>query len=163
LLGLDASSGAELDIFHPGMALVQMLIDVTDPLHYGRLQALEPRAGFAAKSIYMTEGINPDGSGDSYAPPAGIEAHALSIGLPLQLPDEHALPQLAWGGPQPLTIPAGGLSGDFAGGHASGVLAQWAVPPGTDGHFVVFNVPAAQEQAAKFLQNLAANPQGLVP
>ena len=163
LLGFDASNAAELDVFNPCMSLVQSLIDVEDPIHYGRLQAIEPRAGFAPKSVYMTEGINPDGTGDSYAPPPGIEAHALSIGLPLQLPDQHDIPQVAWGGPPPTSVPAGGLSGDLAGGLASGILAQWAPPAGTDGHFVVFNVPAAREQAAKFLQNLAANPHGLVP
>jgi hypothetical protein len=111
----------------------------------------------------MTEGINPDGTGDSYAPPPGIEAHALSIGLPLQIPFQHAIAQLAWGGPQPVMVPAAGLSGDVAGGAASGILAQWAVPAGDDGHFVVFDVPAAQTQAAQFNENLAANPKGLVP
>jgi hypothetical protein len=132
-------------------------------MHYGRLQATEPRSGFAPKSVYMTEGINPDGTGDDYAPPPTIEAHALSIGLPLQIPFQHAVPQLAWGGPRPTTVPAAGLAGDLAGGHASGVLAQWAVPPGDDGHFVVFDVLAAKEQAAQFLENLAADPEGLVP
>src|SRR5262249_1353807 len=60
LLGFDASNAAELDIFHPCMSLFQSIIDVVDPIHYGRLQALEPRAGFAPKSVYMTEGIKPD-------------------------------------------------------------------------------------------------------
>ncbi len=163
LLGLGPSTVSELDVFHPGMSLVQTLIDVEDPLNYGRLQATEPRAGFAPKSVYMTEGINPDGTGDTYAPPPTIEAHALAIGLPLQVPFQHAVPQLAWGGPSPVTIPAGGLSGDIGGGDASGVLAQWAVPAGDDGHFVVFDVWAAQVQAARFLENLAHTPKGLVP
>src|SRR5256885_16255172 len=87
----------------------------------------------SSRSIYMTEGINPDGTGDSYAPPAGIEAHALAIGLPLQLPDQHAIPQLAWGGPQPVQVPPAGLSGNLASGMASGVLGQWPVPSGSAG------------------------------
>jgi hypothetical protein len=163
LLGLNETTADELDVFHPAISLFQDIIDVVDPINYARLQALEPRMGASPKSIYMTEGINPDGTGDSYAPPPGIEAHALSMGLPLQLPDEHAIAQLAWGGPKPTTVPSSGLSGNLASGAASGVLAQWAVPNGHDGHFVVFDVPAAREQAAQFLQNLAANPQGLVP
>jgi hypothetical protein len=163
LLGLNPATDSELDIFHPGLSLIQSMIDVEDPLNYARLQASEPRAGFAPKSVYMTEGINPDGTGDTYAPPPGIEAHALSIGLPLQIPFVHAIQQLAWGGPQPVQIPSGGLSGDLAGGSASGVLAQWKVPPGDDGHFVVFDVWGARTQAAQFIQNLAANPNGLVP
>ncbi|MBK9259862.1 MAG: hypothetical protein IPM54_08505 [Polyangiaceae bacterium] len=134
-----------------------------DPINYARLQAIEPRAGFAPKSVYMTEGINPDGGGDTYAPPASIEAHAISMGLPLQLPATYDIPQLAWGGPTPTEVPAGGLVGNLADGAASGILAQWSPPAGSDGHFVVFSVPAARAQAAKFLQNLAAKPSGLVP
>jgi hypothetical protein len=163
LLGLKPGEDAELDAFHPMMSLIQTMIDVTDPLHYGRLQTTEPRSGFSAKSIYMTEGINPDGTGDHYAPPHGIEAHALSIGLPPQEPLEHTIAELQWGGAQPIMVPSGGLSGDLAGGKASGVIAQWAVPHGDDGHFVVFDVPAARAQAGQFLQNLAASPVGRVP
>lgn len=162
LLGFDASNAAELDVFHPCMSLVQSLTDVVDPINYARLQAFEPRAGFAPKSVYMTEGVNADGMGDSYAPPASIEAHAISIGLPLELPSTHDIPQLAWGGPIPAKVPAGGVSGNLANG-ASGILAQWPPPAGTDGHFVVFTVSAARAQAAKFLQSLAAHPSGLVP
>ena len=163
LLGLNGEEGAELDLFHPWISIVQSIIDAVDPLHYGRLQALEPRSGFAPKSVYMTEGINPDGTGDSYAPPHGIEAHGLSMGLPLQLPSVRDIAELSWGGPAPITIPAGGLAGDLADGGASGVLAQWAVPPGTDGHFVIFDVAAARAQSSQFLVNLAADPKGLVP
>ena len=111
----------------------------------------------------MTEGINPDGTGDSYAPPHGIEAHGISMGLPLQLPFQHAIVELQWGGPVPIMVPAGGISGNVGGGNASGILAQWAVPAGTNGHFVVFNVPAARLQAATFIRNLADDPKGRVP
>jgi hypothetical protein len=161
LLMLDGTN--ELDVFHPCMSLFQDIIDVEDPLHYARFQAVEARMGFEPKSIYMTEGINPNGTGDNYAPPPGIEAHALAMGLPLQLPDQHDIPQLAWGGPSPTMVPTAGLTGNLAAGKASGILAQWAVPAGKDGHFVVFDVPAAQEQAAQFLENLSQKPRGLVP
>ncbi len=43
------------------------------------------------------------------------------------------------------------------------MLGQWAVPADTDGHFVVFHVPQAQQQAAQFLRNLADDPRGRVP
>ncbi len=162
-LGFDVTNVGELDIFHPCMSLVQSLTDVVDPINYARMQITEPRMGFTPKSVYMTEGISPDGEGDNYAPPASIEAHAISMGLPLQLPVAHDIPQLAWGGPTPVDVPAEGLLGNLADGAASGILAQWSPPSGTDGHFVVFRVPAARKQAAKFLQNLAANPSGLVP
>jgi hypothetical protein len=35
------------------------------------------------------------------------------------------------------------------------VLAQYNQEPGSDGHFVVFDIPAAQKQAAEFLGTLA--------
>jgi hypothetical protein len=161
LLGLTGAQESELDIFHPEVSLVQSIVDVTDPLHYARLQMTEPR--FAPKSIYMTEGINPDGTGDTYAPPHGIEAHAIAIGLPVELPEQHPIAEMKWGGPQPVAVPKGGLSGNLANGQASGVLGQWAVPAGDDGHFVVFDVESARAQAAVFLENLAADPIGRVP
>ena len=36
------------------------------------------------------------------------------------------------------------------------VLAQYTMLPGSDGHFVVFEIPAAEEQSAQFLGTLAA-------
>ena len=162
-LGLKSDEEEEADAFHPIISLAQNMIDVSDPIHYARHIIAEPRAGATARSIYMTEGINPDGTGDSYAPPHGIEAHALAIGLPLQLPDQRAIAEGQWGGPVPLMIPMGGISGNLGGGRASGVLGQWAVPSDSDGHFVVFDVPQAQLQAAQFLRNLADDPHGRVP
>jgi hypothetical protein len=164
LAGLgDAEHAGELDIFHPLMTLVQSLVDVADPLNYGAFIARSPRAGSAPKSIYQTEGIGLDGIGDSYAPPHGIEALAVAIGLPRQVPGVRAVVEAGWAGIADVAIPAEGLRGNFAGGAASGVLAQFAPAAGRDGHFVVFNVPQARAQAAAFLANLAADPKGRVP
>jgi hypothetical protein len=163
-LGLSGDEAEEANEFHPIISLAQSIVDVVDPIHYGRFIAGEPREGFAPKSVYMTEGINPDGTGDSYAPPHGIEAHALAIGLPLQVPFERIISELSWGGAGKTTIPKGGLSGNLARGTASGVLAQWAVPADAgDGHFVVFRVPSARAQAAQFIRNLADDARGRVP
>ena len=162
-LGLVGDEGDELNELHPAISLAQTIVDVVDPIHYAASIARSPRPGFAPKSIYMTEGVNPDGTGDSYAPPHGIEVHALAMGLPLQAPGQRALEEARWGGPAAVTIPPEGLSGNLADGAASGVLAQWPVPSGTDGHFVIFNVKAAQDQAAEFLRHLADEPAGRVP
>ncbi|MEZ4312026.1 MAG: hypothetical protein R3F14_28705 [Polyangiaceae bacterium] len=162
-LSLSADEASELSIFHPAISMAQTIVDVTDPIHYGRLLATEPRPGFASKSIYMTEGVNPDGVGDSYAPPRGIEAHSIAVGLPLQLPAQRALEQNAWGDPQPVTVPPEGITGNLGGGNASGVLAQWPISPGDDGHFVVFDDPDAFDQACEFEKSLAADPKGHVP
>jgi hypothetical protein len=111
----------------------------------------------------MTEGIAPDGTGDNYTPPRGTEAQAVAMGLPPQEPLMRPYEQLDWGAPAPVTVPPEGLVGNLADGDASGVLAQWLPVAGSDGHFVVFDVPEARAQAAGFLRRLADAPQGGVP
>ncbi|HVK67257.1 MAG TPA: hypothetical protein VM694_22385 [Polyangium sp.] len=161
-LSLRAEEEGELDLFHPALSLAQMLVDATDPLHYARHVALSPREGMAPKSIYMTEGVNSDGTGDSYSPTRGIEMHAIAMGLPLVEPSQWPIPELAWGGPGTVEIPEMGLSGNLADGQATGVLAQWAVPENSDGHFVVFRVAEARSQSSKFLRSLSDKPKGQV-
>ncbi|MDI3282440.1 hypothetical protein [Polyangium sp. 15x6] len=161
-LNLNSEEEAELDLFHPALSLAQMLVDTTDPLHYAQRVVLSPRDGMAPKSIYMTEGVNSDGSGDSYSPTRGIEMHAIAMGLPLVQPSQWPIPELAWGGPGTVEIPASGLAGNLAGGKATGVLAQWAVPEDSDGHFVVFRVAEARSQASMFLRSLSDDPKGQV-
>jgi hypothetical protein len=164
LVGLSGSeSAAELNLFHPVMTLVQSMVDSADPLQYGGTIARAPRKGFAPKSIYQTEGVGPDGVGDSYAPPHGIEALSVAIGLPRQLPGVRSIVEAGWAGITDVTVPAEGLSGNVGDGRASGVLAQFVPAAGRDGHFVVFNNAKAKAQAAAFLANLAADPKGRVP
>ena len=45
------------------------------------------------------------------------------------------------------------MSGNLGG--KTGVFLQYTAPAGEDGHFVVFDVTAAQRQHAKFLGTLA--------
>jgi predicted esterase len=153
----------ELTLFHPVMGLAQMIVDATDPVHYMPRIIARPRPGFAAKSIYQTEGIAADGVGDSYAPPHGIEVASIALGLPRMAPGIHTVREAAFSGLADVTIPAGGLSGNLADGQASGVLAQFTPPATSDGHFVIFNVPEARAQAAGFCRNLADDPRGRVP
>lgn len=152
----------ELDIYHPVITLAQAMVDVADTIHYGRSIIKEPRAGHSPKSIYQTEGIAADGSGDTYAPPKGIEMLALSIGLPRVAPGVRPIQEAQWAGLADVTIPGEGLSGNLAGGKATGVLAQFTPPGTSDGHFVVFRVPEAKAQAAEFCKALAADPVGRV-
>jgi hypothetical protein len=157
------ADAAELNLFHPVMNLAQTIVDATDPVHYASYIIQHPRPGFAPKSILQTEGVSPDGSGDSYAPPHGIEIHSVALGLPRETPGVHAIAEAAWGGFGDVTVPAGGLQGNLAGGSASGVLGQFVPAPGHDGHFVAFDVPAAHAQVGTFCANLAADPMGRVP
>ncbi|HEX8795254.1 MAG TPA: hypothetical protein VF765_30105 [Polyangiaceae bacterium] len=158
-----ASEAAELNLFHPVLNMAQAIVDATDPVNYARYIFQAPRAGFAPKSILQTEGVNADGTGDTYAPPLGIEIHSVALGLPRETPGVHTIAQAAWGGLSDITVPSGGLQGNLAGGKASGVLGQFVPAPMDDGHFVAFDVPAAHAQVGQFCQNLAADPKGLVP
>jgi predicted esterase len=153
----------ELNLFHPVLNLAQTFIDSTDPVHYARYLIQQPRPGLAPKSIYQTEGVRPDGTGDTIAPPHGIEVHGVALGLPRLAPGVHPIAEAPWTNLDDVTVPAAGLSGNLAGGLATGVLAQFVPAPGYDGHFVVFEVPAAHEQAAGFCRDLADDPKGKVP
>ena len=157
------TDAAELNLFHPVLSLAQTIVDATDPVNYARYIIQQPRSGFPPKSILQTEGVNPDGTGDSYAPPHGIEIHSVALGLPRELPGVHTIVEAAWGGLGDVTVPSAGLQGNLANGQASGVLGQFVPAPNDDGHFVAFDVPAAHAQVGGFCQNLAADPKGLVP
>jgi len=164
LVGLgDPESATELNLFHPVMTLVQSIVDSADPLQYGSFIARAPRPGSTPKSIYQTEGVGTDGVGDSYAPPHGIEALSVAIGLQRQLPGVVAVVEAGWAGLTDVSVPPEGLSGNLGSGRASGVLAQFVPKKGKDGHFVVFNDAGARNQAATFLMNLSADPAGRVP
>lgn len=162
-LGLDSDEQGEVDSFHPAISLAQTIVDAADPIHYVARIALEPRPGQAPKSVYQTEGVNEDGSGDSYTPPRCIRVQAVATGLPLQEPVIFPFFEHEWAGLEALAIPAGGVSGNLADGRASGVLAQWPAQQASDGHFVVFQVDAARRQAADFLRHLADDPKGSIP
>jgi hypothetical protein len=157
------SDAAELNLFHPIMSFAQTCVDPIDPLVYMQYIVQHPRAGHAPKSIYQTEGVYPDGGGDTYAPPHGIEVGSVAIGLPCQAPPIHPVAEEPWGGLTQVTVPDAGLSGNLADGGASGILAQFEPAPNDDGHFVFFDVPQCRLQAAQFAANLAANPKGSVP
>jgi hypothetical protein len=163
-LGLTHPSDvAELNLFHPMMSFAQTCMDPIDPLVYMQYLVQRPRSGHAPKSIYQTEGVGPDGGGDTYAPPHGIEVGSVAIGLPLENPVVHPVAEEAYGGIGTVTVGDGGLSGNLADGGASGVLGQFVPPAGDDGHFVFFDVPQCRLQAAQFAANLAANANGRVP
>lgn len=162
-LGLPGEEGNEVNAFHPAISLAQTLVDVTDPVHYARYIIQEPRAGFGPKSIYMSEGINPDGTGDNYSPPKGIEGQAIAMGLPLMQPQQHAIQELSWGGPGTAEIPTMGLKGNLAKGQATGGLMQFAVPADSDGHFVIFDVEEARVQSSDFLRSAADAIPGVIP
>src|SRR5262249_18366729 len=109
LLGLThPEDAAELTLAHPVLSFAQLPVHPTDPLNYAGYQLVHPRAGVPAKSVLLTEGVSPDGSGDSYAPPHGIEVAAVAAGLPRIAPGTHAVVEATLAD---VAVPEGGIAG----------------------------------------------------
>lgn len=154
-LGITAENEDELGPLHPAITLVQTIVDPADPLHYYPAIARAPFDGRTPKSVYMTEGVAADGSGDNYAPPRTIEAGAIAGGFPLLNPVVWDIPEITkLDGVAPVASP---LKGNAAGGKATVALAQFTPPKGTDGHFVVFNVAQAKSQSMSFCASLLSD------
>lgn len=151
-LGLSFGEFVEL---HPVVSLLQMLVDPSDPQHYGRYIIREPRAGQHPAHIYQTQGFE-----DHYAPPAGIAALALSIGLPLTMPLVHGEPGFALVSSTLSRLPLRGNLGTTTE-PITGSWMQFESEVGRDGHFVVFDIPDARLRAAAFLGTAARDPAGV--
>lgn len=137
-----------VDEYHPLLSLIQGYFEDSDPVNYGRLFFREPPAGLAPKSIFQTLGIV-----DHYTPIPTIETLALAMGVQPAGPELQTIDGLAFTATQWGTAP---ITGNVAGGQATGVLLEYTAPSGSDGHFVVFDVPDAIAQSNRFLATHAA-------
>jgi predicted esterase len=141
-----------MDEDNPSRPLAQKWIDPADGVNYARYMVREPQPGpdgarMAPRNIFQTEGFV-----DTYAPNPAIEAFATALGGDLvSLPAEKAVEGLTLRGRAVLATP---ITENDNG--VTAVLAQYTKRTGSDGHFVVFEVPAAEKQAAEFLGTLAA-------
>lgn len=134
-----------LDEFNNILALVQMFIEPADPVNYGPLLVAEPIEGVGAKDIFQSEGLI-----DHYTPPVNIEALGVAIGASPVGPILVDVEGFELRGLDVLTAPVvGNLNGKTA------VFLQYEAASGEDGHFVVFDVDAAQRQSIQFITTLA--------
>ena len=140
-----------LDEFNPVLTLLQTWIERSDTINYGPLLARTPpprpdrsNETMAPKAIYQSMGII-----DHFTPVPNIEALAVAIGGNLVGPVLEPVEGLALRGRDVLTAPVQDNVGT-----TTAVLAEYQAQGG-DGHFVVFNVPAARKQSAEFLGTLA--------
>ncbi|MFI5298560.1 MAG: hypothetical protein ACHREM_10720 [Polyangiales bacterium] len=155
ILGVDPENVDELNELHPILSFLQMLVDPSDAVHYYPHLVRDPFPGRAGKSILMTEGVNPDGSGDTAAPPRTIESGAIAGRFPLLNSVVRDIPELTTlYAVAPMSAP---ISGNLQSGRATAAIAQFVPPVGHDGHFVVFDVPAAQLLAAKFCKSVVTD------
>jgi pimeloyl-ACP methyl ester carboxylesterase len=138
---------------HPVLSLVQHAIDPADPLNFARQIAREPIEGMTPKHIFQTYGV-----GDTYSPPLTMEIYATVAQL--LVVEAHSSADGA--------KPFGSVTDEFPLLESFGFegvpyttgLRQYGPPDGSDGHFVVFDVPTAARDAARFL-GMAAS--GLTP
>jgi len=140
-----------LDEFNPLLAMLQNYLDVSDPGCYARAITTEPLPGITRKNIFHTEGLI-----DHYTPVPAIEAFAVALGSDIVQPVLQEIPGQTLAGHTPLTAPVT----DNQDG-VTNVLLQYQATT-SDGHFVVFDVEAAQIQSAKFLGTLAQSGKATV-
>jgi hypothetical protein len=129
------------------LTLLQQWIDPADPLNFARLIG-SPPAGHVMKSTFETYGL-----GDSYAPPITLDNFSIA-GRFL-----HVEPMLI---DISLTHGAPPVAGNLSAGMITLGMRQYDPADGTDddGHFVVFDVPQANEDMVRFLSMAAS---GQVP
>ncbi|MEZ4232366.1 MAG: hypothetical protein R3B89_24525 [Polyangiaceae bacterium] len=129
---------------HPVMNLLQQFIEPADPINYGVLIGRKPISGVTPKHLFVTYGL-----GDTYSPNATIANYILASQVDLAAhdasvatPDDLGLMEQA----VPLSLTDVVDSTDLTLG-----ARQYMPPAGTDGHFVVFDVAAANADAVRFL------------
>lgn len=144
-----------LDEFNPILALLQTWFERADPGNYGPLLARKPVVDAGGQMVPLKDIYQSEGFVDHWAPNHNIEAFATSVGgNQVYGRDGHVkqtIEGLTLRGRNILTAP---VTGNMAG--KTVVLAQYDELTGSDGHFVAFEVPAAQIQWSDFFVTAAA-------
>lgn len=139
----DLAVTGDIGEYHPVLTLLQQWIDPSDPLNFARYVATEPLAGHSAKHLFQTYG-----TGDSYAPPVTLAIYARAGGLSL------VKPVVEDTGDKPIDTPLDIVDAPLVGNLANGTITQgmreYEKVSGSDGHFVVFEEPAAQADMVRF-------------
>lgn len=131
-----------IDEYHPALNLVQAYMEPVDGGNHARLLFAEPPAGFAPKSVFQSIGVV-----DRYTPLENNKALALALGAQPVKPELEPIEGLALTGRTWAEPP---VTGNVAGGQATAVVLEYP-ETGSDGHFVIFRVPAAISQSNRFL------------
>lgn len=144
LMGLLLGEDDPITDSHPVLSLIQVFIEPADPLNYGRYFIHEPLPGNGPKHIYLSQGWT-----DHYTPPVLTEALAMATGLELVGPWLEPQPRLILGGQtDALQRP---VTGNLMGGSVTGVMLQYLAWGNSDGHFVVYDNPNANQDYRHFL------------
>jgi hypothetical protein len=145
----DEAEKSDLGIYHPLINLIQMFIEPSDPINYARHWFHRPLEGIPPRSIFQIEGM-----GDTYAPPAGIEALGAAAEIPPVSPMISLVEGFELKGLLPIDRPVSGNIATAEGRVTAG-FSQYEPPAGVDGHFVSFHNDEAAETWTWFLYTLA--------
>jgi hypothetical protein len=138
----DSNLGPGVTQYHPVLSLLQQWIDPADPLNFAAAVG-KPLTGHTGKHLFQTFGIE-----DSYSPPVTLATYTLAGGLTQVTPDKTAKP--GWNEDNVLPAPVALGYKAPTGGFTLG-MRQYGAPGGSDGHFVVFDTQAANDDMVLFL------------
>jgi hypothetical protein len=135
-----------LDV-HPVLSLVQQWIDPADPLNYAHPMTRAPLMGHSAKHVFQTYGL-----GDTYSPPVTLATFTIAGDLAVVESPSGTTPDDIDGNGTRYDPQAGPLSGNVPVSAAQFTLGmrQYEPASGEDGHFVVFDVQAANDDMVRF-------------
>jgi hypothetical protein len=140
--------GPGVTLYHPVLSLLQQWIDPADPLNFAD-PIRTPLQGHTGKHLFQTFGIE-----DTYSPPVTMATYAVAGGLTQVTPHASADPPYEDDGdghlPTPVAVGYAAAGAGFTHG-----LRQYGAPNASDGHFVVFDVPAANDDMVLFLTGSA--------
>jgi hypothetical protein len=140
----DADLGPGVTLYHPVLSLLQQWIDPADPLSFAAVIG-DPLSGHLGKHVFQTFGLE-----DSYSPPDTMATFAIAAGLTQVTPHASAGDDAYTDGlPDPVDV-----GYQAAGAGMTQGMRQYA-SSSSDGHFVVFDVPAANDDMVLFFTGAA--------
>ncbi|MCL5276752.1 MAG: hypothetical protein M1517_03045 [Deltaproteobacteria bacterium] len=140
--------------FHPLVGLVQLLVEVTDPINYGPYLINPYHGSGTPKNVVLTEGML-----DQDTPPATTEALAVASGIPLIEPVAHPIEGYLIRGLGTFTPP---VSDDVAASTGARVTAGLLQFQSYD-HYAIFTDTTAQDDYSCFLQSLVYSGTATIP
>ena len=140
----DAQLGPGVTTNHPVLSLLQQWIDPADPLNFAALIG-KPLAGHTGKHAFQTFGLD-----DSYSPPLTLATFALAGGFTQVTADASAKTPYTDDDVAARLKPVAVGYKAAAAGFTLG-MRQYGAPKNSDGHFVVFDTQAANDDVVLFL------------
>ena len=141
----------ELSEFHPALATIQMLVDITDPLAYGR-HTFERGPEHFLPHVLLTEGLL-----DEATPSATAEALATAMQMAIRYPHAHKSAAMEAIGTMVIAPP---FRNNLAVGGKKVTSALVQYPKGD--HFIIFDKNGGQALAHSFLFRVATEGEPLI-